>query len=86
MKAQGDKIHINKLVNAPTGLNDLETNVDDLDVGTYLTLVTATALNTKICNNTEIESKIPDTSDLATTVVFNALIVKMTINFLMLVN
>ena len=57
MKAQGDKIHINKLVNAPTGLNDLETNVDDLDVGIYLTLVTATALNTKIAIKLKLRAK-----------------------------
>ena len=57
MKAEGDKIHINKLVNAPTGLNDLETNVDDLDVGTYLTLVTATALNTKIAIILKLRAK-----------------------------
>ena len=57
MKAQGDKIHINKLVNPPTGLNDLETNVDDLDVGINLTLVTATALNTKIAIKLKLRAK-----------------------------
>ena len=58
MKAQGDKIHINKLVNAPTGLNEcLKTNVDDLDVGIYLTLVTATALNTKIAIILKLRAK-----------------------------
>ena len=33
MKAEVDKLDINKLVNIPTSLNDLKTKVDDLDVG-----------------------------------------------------
>ena len=32
-KAEVDKLSINKLVNVPTGLNNLKTKVDDLDVG-----------------------------------------------------
>ena len=32
MKAEVDKLDINKLVNVPTSLNDLKTKVDDLDV------------------------------------------------------
>ena len=33
MQADIDKLDINKLVNIPTGLNNLETKVDDSDVG-----------------------------------------------------
>ena len=33
MKAEVDKIDIDKLVNVPTSLNDWKTKVDDLDVG-----------------------------------------------------
>ena len=33
MKAEVDKLDINKLINDPTSLNNLKINVDDLDVG-----------------------------------------------------
>ena len=33
MKAEVDRLNINKLVNVTTGLNNLKTLVDDLDVG-----------------------------------------------------
>ena len=33
MKAEGDKLDINKLTNVPISLNNLKTKVDDLDVG-----------------------------------------------------
>ena len=33
LKAEVDKLYINKLVNVPTGLNNLKTKVDDLNVG-----------------------------------------------------
>ena len=33
MKAEADRLNINKLVNVTTGLNNLKTLVDDLDVG-----------------------------------------------------
>ena len=33
LKAEVDKLDINKLVNIPTSLNNLKTKVDDLDVG-----------------------------------------------------
>ena len=33
LKAQVDKLDINKLVNVPTSLNSLKTKADDLDVG-----------------------------------------------------
>ena len=32
LKAEVDKLDINKLVNVPTSLNNLKTKVDDLDV------------------------------------------------------
>ena len=38
MKAEVDKLDINKLVNVPTGLNNLKTKVDDLDVGKLKTV------------------------------------------------
>ena len=33
MKAEVDKLDVNKLVNVPTSLNNLKTKVDDLDIG-----------------------------------------------------
>ena len=33
MKAEFDKLDINKLVNVPTSLNNLKTKADDLDIG-----------------------------------------------------
>ena len=33
LKTEVDKLEINKLTNVPTSLNNLKTNVDDLDVG-----------------------------------------------------
>ena len=38
LKAEVDKLDINKLTNVPTGLNKLKTNVDDLDVGKLKTV------------------------------------------------
>ena len=38
MKAEVDKLTINKLVNAPTNLNNLKTKVDDLDLGKLKTV------------------------------------------------
>ena len=38
MKAEVDKLSINKLVNLPTSLNNLKTIVDDLDVGKLKTV------------------------------------------------
>ena len=38
MKADVDKLDINKLVNVPTSLNNLKTKVDDLDVGKLKTV------------------------------------------------
>ena len=38
MKAEFDKLDINKMVNVPTILNNLTTKVDDLDVGKVKTI------------------------------------------------
>ena len=38
MKAEVDKLDINKLVNVPISLNNLKTKVDDLDVGKWKTV------------------------------------------------
>ena len=38
MKAEVEKTNINKLVNVPTGLNDLKIKIDDLDVGKLKTV------------------------------------------------
>ena len=63
MKAEVEKLNINKLVKVPTSLNNVKTKVDDLDVGKLKTvpvdlkklsdavdnsLVPITVLNTKI--------------------------------------
>ena len=37
LKAEVDKLYINELVTVPTGLEDLKTKVDDLDVGKFKT-------------------------------------------------
>ena len=38
MKAEADKLDVNKLVNVPTSPNILETKLDDLDVGKFKTV------------------------------------------------
>ena len=38
LKAEVDRLDINKLVNVPAGLNNLKTKVDDLDVGKLKTV------------------------------------------------
>ena len=38
LRAEVDKLRINELVNVPTGLNDLKTKVDDLDVSKLKTV------------------------------------------------
>ena len=38
LKAENDKVDINKLVNVPTRLNNLKRNVDSLDVGKLKTV------------------------------------------------
>ena len=39
LKAEFDKLDVNKLVNVPTRLNNLKTKVDDLDVGKLKTVL-----------------------------------------------
>ena len=39
MKAEVDKLDINKLTNLPTSLNNLKTKVNDLDVGKLKTIL-----------------------------------------------
>ena len=41
LKAEVDKLYINKLVNIPSNLNSLKTNVDNLKVGELKTVPTA---------------------------------------------
>ena len=38
LNVEVDKLDINKLVNVPTSLNNLKTNVDNLDVGKFKTV------------------------------------------------
>ena len=75
LKAQTDKFDINKLVIAPTSLNNLKTNIDDLDVGKLKTVSInlnkiSDAVANEVANNTKfntlktklnsLEKKIPD--------------------------
>ena len=79
MKAEVDTLDINKLVNVPTGLNDLKTKVDDLDVGKWKTVPNdlkklSDAVDKEVFKNTKfntlntkvnnLEKKIPDASPL----------------------
>ena len=38
LKAEFDKLDINKLINVPTSLNNLKIKVDDLDIGKLMTV------------------------------------------------
>ena len=75
MKAEVDKLDINKLVNNLTGLNKLKTKIDDLDVGKFKTLPIdfkkkSDVVSKKIVKNAKfntlnakvniLENKIPD--------------------------
>ena len=79
MKAEVDKLDINKLVNVPTSLNNLKTKVDDLDVGKLKTVpvdlkklsgvvanevVKNTKFNTLKTKVNSLEKKIPDATTL----------------------
>ena len=81
MKAEVDKLNINKLTNVPTSLSNLKTKVDDLDVGKLKTvpvdlkkisdtvdneIVKNTKFNTLKTKVNNLEKKIPD----ATTLIF----------------
>ena len=77
MKAEVNKLDINKLPNVPTSLNNLKTKLDDLDVGKLKTLpvdlkklsdvVDNEVIKNKKCNSLKskvnnLEKKIPDTT------------------------
>ena len=64
LKAEVDKLDINKLINVPTSLNNLRTKVYDLDVGKLKTL--SVDLKKVWCSRelNELEKKIPDTTTL----------------------
>ena len=79
MKAEVDKLDINKLVNVPISLNNLKTKVDDLDVGKLGTVpvdlkklsdvvdnevVENTKFNTLKTKVNTLEKKIPDATTL----------------------
>ena len=78
-KVEVHKLDINKLVNVPTGLNDLKTKVDDLDVGKLKTVlinlnklsdvvddevVANTIFNTLKAKVNNLQNKIPDATTL----------------------
>ena len=79
MKAEVDKIDINKLVNVSTSLNNLKTKVDDLDVGKWKPVTVdlkkvSDVVDNKVVKNTKfntlktkvnnLEKKIPDATTL----------------------
>ena len=79
LKAEVDRLDINKLVNVPTSLNNLKTKVDDLDVGKLKTVPVdmkklSDAVDNEVIKNTKfnirdtkvncLEKKIPDETTL----------------------
>ena len=79
MKAEVDKLDITKLVNVPTGFNNLKTNVDDLDVGKLKNVPVDLKLLSEVVHNevvknikfntlktkvNNLEKKIPDATTL----------------------
>ena len=79
LEAEVNKLHISKLVNVPTSLNNLKTKVDDLDVGKLKTVpidlkklsdvvanefVKNTKLNTLITKVNSLEKTVPDATTL----------------------
>ena len=48
LKTEVDKLDINKVVNVPTGLNDLKTKTNDLDVDKLKTVPTLEKI--KLCS------------------------------------
>ena len=75
MKTEPEKLDINKLVNVPTSLNNLETKVDRLDVGKLKTikkvsnvvdqqLVENLNFNTVKTKVNNLDKKIPDATTL----------------------
>ena len=58
LKAELDKLDINKLINVPTSLNNLKTKVDDLEVGKLKTVpVDLKKLSDVVDNNEVIKIK-----------------------------
>ena len=77
LKAEFDKLDINRLVNVPTSLNNLKTKVDDLDVGKLKTVPVelkklSDEVDNKVAKNTKfttlktivnsLENEIPNAS------------------------
>ena len=61
LKAEVDKLDINKLVNAPTSLNNLKTKVDGLDVGKLKTIpvelkTLSDVVDNKVAKNTKFNT------------------------------
>ena len=61
MKAEVDKLDINKLVNVPTSLNNLKTKLDDLDVGKLKTVPVdlknlSDVVDSKVAKNTKFNT------------------------------
>ena len=86
LKAEVDKLDINKLANVPTSLNNLKTKLDDLDVGKLNTVpidlktlgdvvanevVKNTKFNTLKTKVNNLEKKIPDATTLIHTNQYN---------------
>ena len=79
MKAEVDKLDINKLVNIPTSLNNLKTKVHDLDLGKFKTVPVdfkklSDVVDNEVVKNTKfsmlktkvnnLEKKVPDATTL----------------------
>ena len=79
MKAEVDKLDINKLVNIPTSLNNLKTKVHDLDLGKLKTVPVdfkklSDVVDNEVVKNTKfsmlktkvnnLEKKVPDATTL----------------------
>ena len=76
MKAEADKLDINKLGNVPAALNDLKRKVDNLDVGNLKTVPIepkklSDGVNKKVAmkhklntKSNKLDKKIPDTTTL----------------------
>ena len=62
LKAEIDKLDINKLINLPTSLNNIKTKVDDLDVGKLKTVLIdlkklRDIINNEVVKNLKLEDK-----------------------------
>ena len=61
MKAEVDKLDINKLVNVPTSLNNLKTKVDDLDIDKLKTIPIDSKKWSDVVDNKVVKNKIRHT-------------------------